>query len=364
MPQNLSDSLALIVMSDVVVDPCNDTTAWDWVYTIQPAYMAVICVLGAVGNAFVICILCQQRRHRTVADVYLCNLAAADLVLVSCLPFWVVAVAGEFHWPFGELLCKLINTAISSNYFCSVLSLVLVSVDRYLALAHPLTFGRLRGVARARRLCLAVWVASVALSLPNLAFRTVRSFPELGVEACYLAYPHGGWRVQRNVTTNVVGFLVPVPVLTFCSYRIVYALRDSQPAGARSGLGAERKATRLVLVVFAVFILCWLPHQVFRFLDTLDYFQLMPSCTWGYVLDIGTQLSTYLAYGNSALNPLLYVMVGKQFRKKARGVFACLLARDTRSKSSLTIHLTSTVRCNESTKISLEQFKIQFPEKL
>ncbi|KAJ8410155.1 hypothetical protein AAFF_G00201360 [Aldrovandia affinis] len=365
MAPNMSESQSLTPVSDWT-DPCNNTMAWDWVYLVQPVYMGVICVLGAVGNAFVVCVLCLQRKHRTVADVYLCNLASADLLLVSCLPFWAVTVSQEFHWPFGTLLCKLVNMAISANYFCSVLSLVLVSVDRYLALTRPLSFGRLRDVARARRLCLAVWAASLALSLPTLLFRTVHRFPQLGVEACYLDFPHGAWRIQRNVTANVVGFLMPVPVLAFCSCRIVAALGRSRVRGAAlgTGLGAERKATRLVLVVFAVFIVCWLPHQVMRFLDTLDYFQMIPGCLWGYTLDIGTQVSTYLAYGNSALNPLLYVLVGKHFRNRARAVFRRLLTRDTRNKSSLTIHLTSTVRHNESTKVSLEHLKIQFSNKL
>ncbi|KAJ8270047.1 hypothetical protein GJAV_G00109770 [Gymnothorax javanicus] len=341
-------------------DSCNETEAWDWIYSIQPMYMAVICILGMAGNAFVIGVLFHQWKHHTVADVYLCNLAAADLVLASCLPFWAVTVAQGFHWSFGVLLCKLVNLAISANYFCSVLSLVLVSVDRYLALTRPLTFGKLREVGRARRLCLVVWAVSLVLSLPALIFRTVGNFPELGVDACYLDFPDGAWRVQRNVTANVVGFLVPVPVLAFCSCRIVVAVRQSRVTGPHSSRerGVERKAARLVLVVFAVFIFCWLPYQVLRFLDTLDYFQIIPlDCVWGYALDIGMQMSTYLAYGNSALNPILYVLVGKHFRTRARAVFRQLLNRDSRPRSSLSIHFTSTIRQEKSTKVSFEHLR-------
>ncbi|KAG9344742.1 hypothetical protein JZ751_010429 [Albula glossodonta] len=344
-------------------DPCPDTTAWDWVYTLQPAYMAVICVLGAVGNAFVVSVLCLQRKRRaSVAEVYLCNLAVADLVLVSCLPFWAVTVAHEFHWHFGTLMCKLVNVAISANYFCSVLSLMLVSIDRYLALARPLTFGRLRGgPGRARRLCLAIWVASLVLSLPTLLFRKVKRIPELDMDACVLDFPHNAWRIQRNVTSNVVGFLVPVTVLAFCTCQVVTSLRQrwNQSRGTRLGVGQEvwpgmekkRKATRLVMVVFVAFLLCWLPHQLLRFLDTLDQLQVLTGCTWGYILDIGTQMSTYLAYMNSALNPFLYVLMGKNFRSKAKEVFQNVLSnRGERSKSSYTVHLTSTVQHMQSTK--------------
>lgn len=39
---------------------CNHTDAWDWVYTMQPAYMSIICLLGVIGNSFVLCVFCLQ----------------------------------------------------------------------------------------------------------------------------------------------------------------------------------------------------------------------------------------------------------------------------------------------------------------
>lgn len=226
------------MVSNWSVDPfmeCNHTAAWDWVYSIQPVYMSVICLLGMVGNTFVLCVFCFQKRHSTVADIYLGNLAAADLLMVSCLPFWVVAVIQEFHWPFGELMCQLVNIVIGMNYYCSVLFLTLVSVDRYLVLARPLSSqGRGRKPAWASGICLVVWVVGALLSLPALLFRSVQFFPHLGVEACYMAYPHDGWRLRYNLTVNIVGFLVPIPVVSFCSYHIIRVLRDKETSRMRS----------------------------------------------------------------------------------------------------------------------------------
>lgn len=314
----------------------------------QPGYMSIICTVGVVGNAAVLLVFCHRRRrlaHRTAADIYLGNLAAADLLMVSCLPFWVATVGSGFHWRFGETMCQLVNVVIGMNYYCSVLFLTLVSADRYVALARPLSSppggsgGRGRRAAWAHGLCLGVWAVGVLLSLPALLFRTVGFFPDLGVDACFMAYPHAGWRMRYNLTVNLVGFLIPVPVVSFCTYHICRVLRESRALRGGSGRGptkttaaaaaaaVERKAAYLVLAVLAMFVLCWLPYQILILLDSLDYFQVISGCTWTHVLDVGVQLATYLGYSNSSLNPFLYVIVGKHFRQRAREVCRQTLCR-------------------------------------
>ncbi|CAL8285301.1 unnamed protein product [Lota lota] len=343
---------------------CNNTAAWDWVHTMQPGYMSIICAVGMVGNAFVLLVFCHRRqRHRTAADIYLGNLAAADLLMVSCLPFWVATVSGRFHWRFGKTMCQLVNVVISMNYYCSVLFLTLVSADRYLALTRPLSSprgvgGRGRQAPWAHGLCLGVWAVGMLLSLPALLFRTVGSFPELGVDACFLDYPHEGWRMRYNLTVNLVGFLIPVPVVSFCTYHICRVLQESRALQGRScreqataAVVVERKAAYLVLVVLAIFVLCWLPYQILIFLDSLDYYQVISGCTWAYVLDIGVQLATYLGYSNSALNPFLYVIVGKHFKQRAREVCRQMLCRRKWRKTSYNNNLSTALRYTGCTRV-------------
>ncbi|KAJ8411836.1 hypothetical protein AAFF_G00154740 [Aldrovandia affinis] len=329
---------------------CNHTEAWEWVHSLQPAYMTVICILGMVGNAFVLFVFCLQRECCTVADIYLGNLAVADLVMVSCLPFWVVTITQEFNWSFGQLMCQLVGVAIGMNYYCSILFLTLVSFDRYLALVRPMSFIRLRDTAWARGICLAIWVTGCLLSLPALLFRSVKFFPEFGVEACYLAYPHEGWRIRYNVTVNIVGFLVPLVVVTYCSYHIIAALNNNQMR-KYSAMRTERKATYLVLTVLMVFILCWLPYQIVIFLDTLYHYHIISGCLWTNALDIGNQLATYLGYGNSTLNPFLYIIVGRHFRQKAAGIFKHVPNRNDNRETFKSVHFTSITRYNESTNV-------------
>ncbi|KAL2082347.1 hypothetical protein ACEWY4_022165 [Coilia grayii] len=337
------------------VDNCTNFVAfWELLSFLEPIYLSVISVVGLLGNGFVLCVFCLQRKSCSVPDVYLGNLAAADLVMVLCLPFWAATLANGFEWVFGVALCKLLNVAISMNYFCSVLFLVLVSVDRYLALVKPMRPSCLRRAPWAKRICLGIWLLGLLLSFPGLLFRTVAHVPEAGVTACFLRYPHPAWRVQHNVTVNVVGFLVPLPIVAFCTHHILRALRDSRLAVvAAAGVRNERKATQLVLAVLVIFVVCWMPYQLVRLLDTVNYFLVAKSCAWLDFMDVSEQLVTYLAYSNSVINPFLYVIVGKHFRKKAKAVFKQLRPFRSKDGALLSVNISSVSR--ETQRISINR---------
>uniref|UniRef100_A0A671MIS3 B2 bradykinin receptor n=2 Tax=Sinocyclocheilus anshuiensis TaxID=1608454 RepID=A0A671MIS3_9TELE len=328
---------------------CNDTVVWIWLSSLQPPFLALISILGVVGNSLVLCVFCLQRKPCTVADVYLGNLAAADLIMVLCLPFWTVTISQGYQWNFGQLLCKVINTAISMNYYCSILFLVLVSMDRYLALAKPMNPSKFRCPKSAKRICVVIWAVGFMLSLPALLFRRVSFVPFVEVEACYLAYPHPAWVLQWNLTKNFIGFLVPLPIISLCTFHMVKALKN-RGLVIQPRVQMERKAARLILTVLAVFLLCWTPFQLLRFLETLNYFQLFSGCLWEHILQIGNQLATYLGYSNSAINPFLYVIVGSHFRKRAQGVFQGLLCSRRKSNTSVLLNVTVISKCSDSPK--------------
>ncbi|KAG7316243.1 hypothetical protein KOW79_019784 [Hemibagrus wyckioides] len=332
------------------VENCTYQVAWDWISSLQPWWLSVISISGLLGNGLVLMVFCLQRNSCSVADVYLGNLAMANLLMVLCLPFWAVTIAQDYEWSFGQMLCKLINTAISMNYFCSILFLVLVSMDRYLALARTMSRSRLRRSSWAKRICLGIWIFGFLVSVPSLLFRGVRYLPDLDIHACYLMYPHPGWRVQRNLSSNMLGYAIPLPIIAFCTYHTVKALKNSDLRFI-PGVRTEKRATRLVLTVLAVFLFCWTPHQVVRLLDTLDYYQLTPrGCLFGHVLDISEQCSTYLAYADSAINPFLYAVVGKHFRKRAKCVFKQIIAPGWKDS---TPNGTLASRCSDSRKVSI-----------
>ncbi|XP_049625819.1 B2 bradykinin receptor [Suncus etruscus] len=327
----------------------------------QAPFLWILFTLATLENIFVLSIYILHKSSCTVAEIYLSNLALADLILGLGLPFWAITISHHFDWLFGEVLCRVVNTMLYMNLYSSIYFLMLVSIDRYLALVKTMSLGRLRRVRCAKIYSLVVWTCTLLLSSPMLAFRTLREYPNEGhnVTACIIHYPSCTWTVFTNVLLNTVGFLLPLGVISFCTLQILWVLRHNEMQKFQE-MQTERKATLLVLAVLLLFVVCWLPFQVSTFLDTLVQLKVLTSCQDWLLVDILTQISSFVAYSNSCLNPLVYVLVGKRFRKKVGEVFwalcrrgGCVATRPILNESSL-----ATIR----TSISMDRQVQKLPE--
>lgn len=307
---------------------CPDTEWWGWLNATQAPFLWVLFILAAVENIFVLSVFCLHKSSCTVAEIYLGNLAVADLILACGLPFWAITIANNFDWLFGEVLCRVVNTMIYMNLYSSICFLMLVSIDRYLALVKTMSMGRMRGVRWAKLYSLVIWGCTLLLSSPMLVFRTMMEYKDEGhnVTACVISYPSRTWEVFTNVLLNLVGFLLPLSIITFCTVQIMQVLRNNEMQKFKE-IQTERKATVLVLAVLLLFVVCWLPFQISTFLDTLLRLGVLSGCWDEHIIDVITQISSYVAYSNSCLNPLVYVIVGKRFRKKSREVYQGLCRR-------------------------------------
>ncbi|XP_053699241.1 dopamine receptor 3-like [Sabethes cyaneus] len=146
----------------------NRTTGGD--STIQnnliiPLY-ATIFLLSVVGNLLVILTLAQNKRMRTVTNVYLLNLAISDLLLgVFCMPFTLVGqVLRKFV--FGAIMCKLIPYFQAVSVSVAVWTLVAISLERYFAICRPLSSRRWQTQFHAYKMITMVWLLSFLANAP------------------------------------------------------------------------------------------------------------------------------------------------------------------------------------------------------
>ncbi|XP_077322907.1 B2 bradykinin receptor-like [Lithobates pipiens] len=303
-----------------------------WLFEYQPVYMWFIFILGFIENAFVISVFLLHKSRCTVAEIYLGNMAAADLVFVSGLPFWAISISRGFSWQFGDFLCVAVNTVIILNLFASIYFLLMVSIDRYLALVKTMSVGRMRRPWWAKVICAMIWTFAVVVSLPKIIFRKVDFVSEFNITACIIKPPSNEWILVNNIILNVIGFLIPVIVIGFCSFQIVNVLRNNTMQKFKE-INNEKRATLLVLSVLLVFIACWLPFQISTFIDTLLQLKVFDECSVKQPNEVFNQISTYIGFSNSCINPLLYVIVGNNFRKKALEVYRPLVPTRLRTRS-------------------------------
>ncbi|XP_034962486.1 B2 bradykinin receptor [Zootoca vivipara] len=316
---------------------CTWPQEWEWLLDIQPVFLWFLATVGVVENIFVLSVFCFHKSRCTVAEVYLANLAAADLLLLCGLPFWAITISNNFHWVFGLPLCKAINAIVYMNLYSSIYFLVMVSIDRYLALVKTMSLGRLRRPSCAKWNCLAIWVSALFLSSPTLLFRSFDNDEGNNITACILQYPSVvQWTVITNTLLNTVGFLMPLCVITYCTAQIIHTLQNSTFQKIRA-MQTEKKATALVLSVLLLFVVCWLPFQITTFLETLFRTGVIHGCETEQAIDVATQIATYCSFSNSCLNPIVFVLVGKHFRRKSKEVYCWMLRRRPSAAPSIQI---------------------------
>ncbi|XP_029973338.1 B1 bradykinin receptor [Salarias fasciatus] len=315
---------------------------WDLITTtILPPCIFILSLSGLLFNTFVLAVFLIHKDRLTVAEIYLSNLALADFLLLCGLPFWAMSLLNNFDWPYGDALCKLVNSIILINFYTSIYTLVMISIDRYLALVKTMTAGWLRRTLYAKVACFVLWILGLLLSVPAMIHRQTIFNEENELTYCILNYDHGSFsKLTHQILLNLVGFILPVLIIVFSSGNIIRSL-----AQRRENMGFQdindTKATVLVYSVTALFLLCWGPFQIFTFLDTLCDIQVLDEELWSHTLDIGTQVSAYIAVLNSTLNPLLYVFSGQYFRRKVSAIYR--RNRNQRRGSDMTIYQRSVV---------------------
>lgn len=317
------------------------STDWEMIYTVVPPYIFILSLLGLLLNCFVLAVFAAHKDCLTVAEIYLCNLALADFLLLCGLPFWAMYILNHFNWSYGDALCKLVNSNVVINFYTSIYTLVMISIDRYLALVKTMMARWLRQTLYAKIACFVLWMFGLLLSLPTIIHRKVKFIEEYNTTSCILDYTYGSpWKLAHQIMLNVLGFALPLLVIVFSSWNIIKVLARRTENLAFHDFN-DTKATVLIYAVMLLFLLCWGPFQVLTFIDTLCDVEMLDGELWSQTLSLGDQVSVYLAFLNSLLNPLLYAFSGQYFRRKVIAVYR--RARQQRRGSDMATHQRSLV---------------------
>uniref|UniRef100_UPI0037E7AD88 chemerin-like receptor 1 n=1 Tax=Semicossyphus pulcher TaxID=241346 RepID=UPI0037E7AD88 len=292
-------------------------------------FYCLVSVFGVLGNGAVIWVT-GFKMKKTVNTVWFLNLAVADFFFTALLSVQVIKLALDFHWPFGKFMCKLNTTLITLNMFASIYILVVISVDRCVAVVWPVWARNHRSVRKASCVSLGVWVLALILSAPYFVFRdtgpsddkvTINCFDNFALSDDYdeSVYELVIFRFKAmTITLFLLGFVVPFTVIVSCYAVIIHRLRRNRTLARQSS-----RTFKIIAAVIIAFFLCWAPYYIFNLIE-LAYF-VTNSPTLFIVIFIGIPISTILTFINSCLNPLLYVFVGQNFRDIVRKSFLNML---------------------------------------
>ncbi|KAM4607346.1 mu-type opioid receptor [Polymixia lowei] len=250
---------------------------------------------------------------KTATNIYIFNLALADALATSTLPFQSVNyLMGT--WPFGDVLCKMVLSIDYYNMFTSIFTLTTMSIDRYIAVCHPVKALDFRTPRNAKIVNVCNWILSSVIGLPVMfmASTTETAHHSSSIIDCTLEFPHPSWYWETllKICVFIFAFIMPVLIITVCYGLMILRLKSVRMlSGSKEKDRNLRRITRMVLVVVAVFIVCWTPIHIFVIIKALVNIpdSQLQTVTWHFCIALG--------YTNSCLNPVLYAFLDENFKR-------------------------------------------------
>lgn len=279
-------------------------------------------LLSIVGNSFVILVFARGRRSRTDLRPFLINLAICDLIMaIFCMPFTFIYTMLD-TWIFSKPMCPIVLFVQLLSVSGSVFTNMAIGIDRFMAVMFPLR-SRLTK-KRAKYVICIIWVCSTALS--SVQFKVARAEDvQAGLIACQETWENPNDRKIYTVFLFVITYLIPLLILSI-TYSIVGILlwkrispgnrdhvRDLQQ------LRSKRKVVKMLIIVVAMFGVCWFPLHLFILL--IDF---QPEIVQYVSRETLTTLFIsfhWLAMSNSFANPIIYGFTNESFRADLVSLF-------------------------------------------
>ncbi|KAL1274165.1 hypothetical protein QQF64_026979 [Cirrhinus molitorella] len=283
MDQNISDNSSFARTS---VDELVSSTV-----------LGLCCALGVPGNIAVLVMLTQHLKEDSFTPKLMLSLAISDLLSLITLPVWIYALLNG--WVFGQGLCKLFSYVVYWSLYSSVLSVTLLSMQRYLQVLYPQRWSKL-GRKGQKGLIFGIWTSSGALASYALYYRNVKRNKN-GLQQCFQDYRNDQEKLVVLLIETLVMFVVPLFSM-LCFYFRLHQ-RISQSASFRSHR-LTKLAVRIVVTFFIFSTPCFINNLI------------LMAVPWES--DVGNSITGALFFINSCVNPFLYAFSARALRRKRK----------------------------------------------
>ena len=306
-------------------------------------------VVALVGNSLLIA---AYRRMKEPVMLLIANMAASDLLTaIFLIPrLMTIAIVDSFAWQVhglaGTVLCKMCTFLSDISLSVSTQSLVIIAVERFIAVVHPL---KARSItAKERRLLIAsTWIAAMALHSPYFYCM------EIVINNNNIPICENKWITDQqaflafNIFLFVTILLVPLVTISILYPIILVYIRRDKMAPHRSSKAAKRSRKRnmkllkmAAATVLSIFI-CWVPYAVITFLELFAP-SILPTCN--RVVEVTAYISRVLASSYCAFNPFVCFIFLRNFRGEL-----CIIFKRRKRHSTTTIDSKISARSGSST---------------
>ncbi|KAL4230565.1 hypothetical protein ACF0H5_010944 [Mactra antiquata] len=342
---------------------------------------ALIFLLAVLGNALVIITLIQNKRMRTVTNVFLLNLSISDLLLaVFCMPFTIIPMMLK-NFIFGAHMCVIIRYLQAVSVSVSCFTLVAISLERYFAICRPLQSREWQTLSHSYKTIAVCWIAAFVASIPIAIYSKYRQ-SRFGNAMCGEVWPSESWQKAYTLYLDFILLLLPVFIMAISygkisltlwrgikmdkvenesnnDYTQSFATETSRraPPVVKDGFGRTSSSTinmdnlnnprkvssklrfsprgirqtnneksraakkRVIKMLFAVvleFFICWTPLFFLQTWITMDIRHAEEN-----ISPFALTLVFLLSYVSACCNPITYCFMNRNFRNGFKSAFRC-----------------------------------------
>ncbi|XP_071527174.1 thyrotropin-releasing hormone receptor-like [Panulirus ornatus] len=313
---------------------CSDNPLYySYIYrVIGTLFQGIIFVIGVIGNVMVVIVVAKNKNMTTPTNCYLVSLAIADCaVLIAAVPQEIVSyyLIGN-HWIWGHVGCAIMIFLQHLGINASSLSLTAFTVERYIAICHPMKAQTVCTVERAKKITLLVWVFAVCYCSPWLYLTTVIPLSyavDYPTQECTFKLSRDQYFLYYFL--DIIVFYV-VPLLLSCVLytliaRILFTSQVPKNPTVNGHHDKKRansprvQVVKMLAVVVAIFATLWLPYRTL-----LVYNSLLAMFGYDTYKDLWYLLfAKTCIFINSAINPILYNALSVKFRRAFKRMLSC-----------------------------------------
>ncbi|KAE8594268.1 hypothetical protein XENTR_v10019541 [Xenopus tropicalis] len=255
--------------------------------------LLVALLVGLVVNSLYLWVL-RFRMRRSINTTWFLHLILANVFFTFIMPFIAVHLLMFPHWAFGTLL--------------------LISLDRYCLVFHPVWYRGHRNNRYASAICICIWGSAILFCTPYFAFRQTRLLGDNKTTICYNDYTLYGSVLQKSATQLgwvmfsfrlILGFLLPFAVMTVCYVRIALRMK-------KGNLARSTKPYKIIFISVASFFVSWFPYHLWYGMKIEE------GRFHKFTLEILMVLTIGLTCINYCFTPLLYLFIAENFKKSLR----------------------------------------------
>ena len=288
---------------------------------------AISFLAALVGNSLGVYIICWKcGTIKAATNLLIANLAFSNLLItLIVMPMSVTFLYIGFRWHSGiagTITCKFTQYLFLFPIAASILTILVVSIDRFFAVFYPLKGQVFR---RPKTMTASIWICSAMLMSPALAIFQVVSDGK-GSWSCVLYFGENQQRADTLFKVYyslifVALYLLPLLIISVLYSLVCYKLYIRRlPGNTRAQTykvaveKAKRKVIKVLVMIVAVFALCWFPAHAMHYLIAFDrdFYSKIPSYLFPLFL--------WISHSNSAIDPCLYILLSHNFHREFRKV--------------------------------------------